>query len=73
MNSLKEQFDPFGSDDVSLMLSAETQMILACSQCNRPMRLKRVLPSILREVGIETGVFECAGCGASFTRTLRPG
>ena len=70
MSSLTEQFDHFGMSH--LMSSAETQMILACSRCNRPMRLTRVLPSILREVGIETGVFECAGCGTSFTRTMRP-
>jgi hypothetical protein len=50
MSFLTEQFDHFGTTS-HLMSSAETY-ILACSQCNRPMRLKRVLPSILREVGI---------------------
>jgi hypothetical protein len=71
MSSLTERFDRFGTTS-RLMSSAETN-ILACSRCNRPMRLTRVLPNILREVGIETAVFECAGCGASFTRTLRLG
>jgi hypothetical protein len=68
MGSLTKQFDH--SATTSHMLSAEIDM-LACSQCDGPMRLKRVLPCILQDAGTETRVLECASCGASFTRTLR--
>jgi hypothetical protein len=69
MSSLSEQLDHFGM--TSHVMSCAEAHILACSECSRPLRLTRVLPSILREIGIETAVFECTGCRASFTRTLR--
>jgi hypothetical protein len=42
-----------------------------CPHCNAPMRVKRVLPTVLpKECGTETRVFECTGRGTTLTRTL---
>jgi hypothetical protein len=45
-----------------------------CPKCNVPMRLMRVVPSILPpETSIETRVFACAECATIASRTARDG
>jgi hypothetical protein len=43
-----------------------------CPKCDVPMRLMRVVPSILPpETGVETRVFACAECATIVSRTAR--
>jgi primosomal protein N' len=42
-----------------------------CPDCNAPMRLTRVLPTVLpKACGTETHVFACTSCGVTVTRTV---
>ncbi len=71
MGCLPEPLDHLGMS--AYMISSAEIDVLACSQCNGPMRLTRVLPSILADAGVQARVSECTGCGASLTRTSRLG
>ena len=43
-----------------------------CPKCGMPMRLMRVLPSMLPpETGVETRVFACGECWTTVSRTAR--
>ena len=45
-----------------------------CPKCNVPMRLMRVVPSMLPpETGVETRVFACVECATTVSRTARKG
>jgi hypothetical protein len=45
-----------------------------CPKCDVPMRLMRVVPSILPpETGVEPRVFACAECATIISRTARNG
>jgi transposase-like protein len=43
-----------------------------CPKCKMPMRLTRVVPSIVRTEG-ETQTFVCSKCATTITRTGRSG
>jgi hypothetical protein len=58
MGSLAKQFDH----------SATTSHMLAMRRADA---IEARVAFILQDAGTETGIFECASCGASFTRTLR--
>jgi hypothetical protein len=43
-----------------------------CPKCDVPMRLMRVVPSMLpTETGVETRVFACADCATIVSRAAR--
>jgi hypothetical protein len=45
-----------------------------CPKCNLPMRLMRVVPSMLPpETGVETRVFACVECATTISLTARKG
>jgi hypothetical protein len=45
-----------------------------CPRCNVPMRLMRVVPSMLPpEKGVETRDFACMECATTVSRTARKG
>ena len=42
-----------------------------CPDCSAPMRLTRVLPTVLpKDCAPETRVFVCTSCGTTVTRTV---